>query len=314
MSSTPINYAYFNPGMNQTELNKRLKEKNLKLEDKNKNGSYDSEDFFNYTVRKGDTSYSIARDMKIPYKTLVQLNENIKDLTQLKENKTVFKIPLTPELLQELGLHFKKTPAPKTPTTKTPPSKNPPSQNPPTGNGQKVVMLDAGHGQGFDDGAVAGANGEFKEKDINFNAVNILAESLKKKGFKVIIGKRDTRANRVKEKKEVKPDYYISIHCNSNKNKNAHGEEVFYRKKDDKAFAEALNKQLASDNTIKKNRGANQANYQVLNHDPAKTKSALVELAFISNDSDRAKLLDPETLTQQVEQIAKGLVEYDNAQ
>jgi N-acetylmuramoyl-L-alanine amidase len=87
-------------------------------------------------------------------------------------------------------------------------------------------------------------------------------------------------------------DIMISLHCNSGQ-PSATGTEVFYRGSDDKAMADRLSVAVAETLGIR-NRGAKteaqsqHASLAVLEFD----KCWLIEIGFISNASDRAKMLD----------------------
>lgn len=148
-----------------------------------------------------------------------------------------------------------------------------------------------------------------KESDINGKAVGMLKETLEKHGYKVINAKRGSLTKRVKEKKDVKPDYYVSLHANSGK-PSANGEEVLYRDNNDKAFATAIHNALANDNAIPTTRSMKKGRWRVLGQDPVNTRSTLVELGFITNTSDRTILTDEEKLKKQVLAIANGITKY----
>ncbi len=92
-----------------------------------------------------------------------------------------------------------------------------------------TVVIDPGHG-GTDPGALGR---RAKEKDINFNVSNLLANMIKKeypevkviftrtKDVKIPLERRATIAN------NAKADLFISIHSNASKSKSAHGCETF---------------------------------------------------------------------------------------
>ena len=103
-------------------------------------------------------------------------------------------------------------------------------------------------------------------------------------------------------------DVMLSIHCNSGGGQ-ASGCEVFYRGADDKAKAEKLSSALSAALGIK-NRGAKteqesqHTSLAVMEFD----KCWLVEIGFIDNAGDRAKMLDPKLRKVGCEALASALV------
>ncbi|MDR1244422.1 MAG: N-acetylmuramoyl-L-alanine amidase [Endomicrobium sp.] len=95
---------------------------------------------------------------------------------------------------------------------------------------KKIIVVDAGHG-GKDSGAV-GPNGT-KEKDLNLDIAYELKSIFDKDDdFEVILTRKDDTfiplAERANIANENNADLFISIHCNSNLDRNVSGFEIYY--------------------------------------------------------------------------------------
>lgn len=179
-----------------------------------------------------------------------------------------------------------------------------------------TIILDPGHGLSnrkegvFDPGAVS--NG-VREADIAMDWANEIRAFLRCAGYKVV----RTRINnddpapvgeRAAIAKEYGGDLMLSIHSNAANGK-ASGTETFYRGAANKAKAEAINKAVV-ESLGTKNRGVK------LESDSQHTRLAvmafqpcfLLEIGFIDNADDRAKMLDPELRAKACEAIANALV------
>ncbi|MCR4881677.1 MAG: N-acetylmuramoyl-L-alanine amidase [bacterium] len=143
-----------------------------------------------------------------------------------------------------------------------------------------------------------------------------LREILEQKGFKVIDNVRTDRANlkdRQRVKLNAKPNMFISLHCDSSDKSNASGETVLYNPaaSKDKKFAEAVNKELQSDTTIKNRAMQKRENLCVLKGDQNDDiAEILVEMGFLSNKADYDNLNNKESRKKQLDAIAKGVENY----
>jgi N-acetylmuramoyl-L-alanine amidase len=95
---------------------------------------------------------------------------------------------------------------------------------------KKLIVLDAGHG-GKDPGAI-GPNG-IKEKDINLAIVKELKILFdRNKNFETLLTRSGdyfvALAERTNLANEKKADLFVSVHCNSNLNRNANGFEIYF--------------------------------------------------------------------------------------
>ena len=163
-------------------------------------------------------------------------------------------------------------------------------------NRKRIVILDPGHG-GVDSGAI-GVNG-IKEKDIvlevakevvrlNRELFNNEIEIYLTRYKNTLISLRD----RTRLAKALKPDVFISIHCNQATRKTAQGIEVYVQRLDASIDKELLFKsEELAQRMLKefhgslgfKIRGLKYANFQVLRETRYTCPAVLLELGFLSN-------------------------------
>lgn len=186
----------------------------------------------------------------------------------------------------------------------------------------KVIVLDPGHG-GVDGGA---DYGEVKEKSIVLNTTLYLKDYLLGSGAEVHLT-RDTDKDlapkdmkgyskrkaydirrRVDFIQDKNADLFVSLHLNSMTNEQWKGGQAFYYPGDDnEALAKAIQERLRE--TTETNRQAfSTSNIYVLKR--AETTGALVELGFLSNASEREKLLTEDYQRELAFSIYQGIIEY----
>lgn len=184
-------------------------------------------------------------------------------------------------------------------------------------NKGKVIILDPGHGMSnrnpgvFDTGATAAGAWE---STIAMDWVNELREILLARGMKVVRTRRDAEDPcPVGRRDDIARDYkgwrMISLHCNASDGR-ASGAETFFRGEDDRELAKKLTDAVCSvlkiANRGPKTEGKSQHNsLAVLGFD----KCWLIELGFIDNPGDRAKLLDPVLRKKCCEALATVIIE-----
>jgi N-acetylmuramoyl-L-alanine amidase len=165
-----------------------------------------------------------------------------------------------------------------------------------------VCIIDIGHGMGnkraevFDPGAVS--NG-IREADIALAWGNEIRAILRARKIPVIRTRVDNLdpapiGQRARIAKDYGGTIMLSLHCNASSG-TASGTETFYRGDSNKAFAMRLNQAVASAIGTR-NRGSkteSQSQHKrlaVMSFQPC----FLIEIGFIDNAGDRAKMLDPE--------------------
>ena len=189
-----------------------------------------------------------------------------------------------------------------------------------------TVIIDAGHG-GEDGGAEVDG---VLEKDINLSIADKLADTLRLCGVRVTeirdedISVYDDSAQTLREKKvsdlkhrvEIvngsENNILVSIHQNKFDNNAYSGAQVFYSSNNDKSrvLAESIRNSVVSllqnDNT----RELKPANSDIYLLDNATVPAVIVECGFLSNDEERAKLLDSGYQSEMAYSIAMGVLEY----
>jgi N-acetylmuramoyl-L-alanine amidase len=146
------------------------------------------------------------------------------------------------------------------------------------------IFLNAGHG-GTDPGACSKTG--TKEADITAKVVEILAARLKLNWFPFECYQQQKSVYEVsKVENKSGATLFISIHCNSHTNENAHGVETWYCNGSTKGLqiADIVQKELVKATNLT-NRGIKPSStLHVLNK--TKAPAVLVELAFISNPTE----------------------------
>lgn len=189
-----------------------------------------------------------------------------------------------------------------------------------------TVIIDAGHG-GEDGGAEVSG---ILEKDINLSIADKLADTLRLCGVRVTeirdedISVYDDSAQTLREKKvsdlkhrvEIvngsENNILVSIHQNKFDNSAYSGAQVFYSSNNDKSrvlagsIRNSVVSLLQNDNT----RELKPANSDIYLLDNATVPAVIVECGFLSNDEERAKLLDSGYQSEMAYSIAMGVLEY----
>ncbi len=179
-----------------------------------------------------------------------------------------------------------------------------------------LICLDAGHG-GKDPGAV-GITGVL-EKNVNLAMTLALNDYLKAAGLRTVLTRADdsypTLSQRVQIANDAKADLFVSIHNNWTDDSSANGTYTFYWGTPDnysvegKALAESIQRHLVAE-IGSADRGARthwQNLYVLANTDMV---AALVEVGFLSNAAEEAKLTDPSYQRRAALGISKGILEY----
>lgn len=177
----------------------------------------------------------------------------------------------------------------------------------------KTITIDPGHG-GKDVGT---SFKDIYEKDINLSISLYLKEELENYGANVIMTriddydlstpnasrrKKSDFDNRIKIANENNSDLVISIHQNYYKDSKYKGTQIFY--KGSKKLADYLQKNINENRKIKKISNSlymyNKINSDVL----------LIECGFLSNSSDRNKLIDKTYQKEYSKRLSKNIVKY----
>ncbi len=197
----------------------------------------------------------------------------------------------------------------------------------------RTIMIDPGHGK-RDSGAVGA---RFKEKNLVLQISNRLKTLLQAKGFKVLMTRTTDTFPSLSQRTDLcnklKPDLFLSIHCNAAGTKSVTGIETFCltpsgeassstnkpeqkvqngnrNDKENAKLAYEVQKSLVS-RTKGKDRGVKFARFFVLKN--IKCPGVLIEAGFLSNKTEE-NLLGSSAYQQKIAQgIADGIFRYAEA-
>ncbi len=181
----------------------------------------------------------------------------------------------------------------------------------------KTIMLDAGHG-GTDPGAIGSINGKnVNEKDLTLAITYKVKQILDENGYKTSMTRLgDTLpslSDRPAQANAENCALYVSIHINAADAESAHGTEVYYSEENN-GTAYGVNSEYFAGNVLNGmlaymgsyNRGVKMANWAVIRR--SNMPAVLLEVGFISNQEELAKMLDDDYLNRTARGIAEGIV------
>ncbi|MCR4962646.1 MAG: N-acetylmuramoyl-L-alanine amidase [Firmicutes bacterium] len=187
----------------------------------------------------------------------------------------------------------------------------------------RLIYLDPGHAaisnSGEPDPGAIAASG-LKEKDVTLDIALKAKALLEAKGATVELSRGETTTltlgDRAYPANMMGADVLVSIHCNSSTNPSVNGTSVWYYAPEgnsayDREKVLSLTKSLQNAllaSAGRKNYGIYEANFAVLR--ASTMPAALVETAFLSNETE-AQLLGTDSFRQKLaEGIAEGLSQY----
>lgn len=174
------------------------------------------------------------------------------------------------------------------------------------------IAIDAGHG-GTELGAIGCLNDN--EKDVNLEISKILKEKLETNGANVIMTREDDSFVGLNDRVEIanknNAQIFISIHNNALPDSAAHlkstGSETYYFYPQSKELAKDVVESLAKETGFKNN-GAKAQSFAVVRN--TNCPAILVEVGYIINPEDNAKLIDKDYQNKIAEAILHGLENY----
>jgi len=176
----------------------------------------------------------------------------------------------------------------------------------------KLVVIDPGHG-GHDPGAISTLG--IQEKDVVLKASLMLKKKLENAGFKVYMTReRDNYVklyDRAGIANQLDADIFISVHANAAGNKSAQGIETLYKPdpaRNNEGLARAIQDELI-DATGAKDRGIVSRPELVVIRE-TEMDAVLLELGFLSNVDEEAKLLQDLYLETCANAVVKGVIEF----
>lgn len=170
------------------------------------------------------------------------------------------------------------------------------------------VVIDAGHG-GTDLGAVHKSH---LEKDIVSKISSKIQELNKNSDVEIYFTRTDdnmlTLEKRAAIINEIKPDLFLSLHVNDNKNDNTFGMESYVAKEslyseESMAFAAELTSKLSKATNLNL-RGIKKAPFYILKN--TNCPGLVLELGFLSNEKDRNYITD----NSNQEVIARTILDF----
>jgi len=170
------------------------------------------------------------------------------------------------------------------------------------------IAVDAGHG-GRDPGA--SSNGVL-EKHVALEVARAVAENLREAGHVPLMTRHGDRyhdlALRASHANRHRADRFVSIHCNAAGNPEAHGLETWCYNGSLRGRGLACEVQASLLLALRgvRDRGVKEANFAVLRL--TTMPACLVELGFITNEAERARLADPTWRAKAARAIAQGVV------
>lgn len=202
------------------------------------------------------------------------------------------------------------------PETRVPPGPPPPLKD-------MVIVVDPGHG-GIDGGTHDGQG--ILEKDLVLDIALELKEILIHSGAEVRLTResdtdlsykyphqrtrqRRDLTGRLKIAEEVQAHMLISLHVNASKGKNMKGAMTFYQKNNEesKVLAQSIIDRLKEFQPDNKEKPL-PANFFILRNCPV--SAVLVEVGFLSNQDEKAQLIDPAYQRKLAEAIKQGIIDY----
>lgn len=191
-------------------------------------------------------------------------------------------------------------------------------------NRKYKVVVDAGHG-GYDPGAIT-KEGVY-EKEINLAMAKQVKKLLEQAGFEIILTREEDvdyapegvrgRQNRkqadlnyrISLAVQEKADALISLHLNATPSGRNTGAETFYfyESIEGKNLAESIQKELVKVPEMNR-RIAKPGDFYLLRKSPM--PAVIVELGYISNPKEFAKLKQPWYQEQLAQAVAKGVANY----
>jgi N-acetylmuramoyl-L-alanine amidase len=170
-----------------------------------------------------------------------------------------------------------------------------------------TIVIDAGHG-GKDPGAISCLG--YPEKEINLRIARKIASILKKKRIRVIMTRTSDLFVDLDERAEIAnhngAGLFVSIHANSCNRTTARGYSVHIAPSAAKVSVQlAENIETNLSETGLTNRGLHRNNLRVLRQ--TRCPAALVEIGFVSNPAEAARLQQKDTQDRISQAIAKAI-------
>jgi len=172
------------------------------------------------------------------------------------------------------------------------------------------VAIDAGHG-GTNTGA-AGTSSRVLEKDYTLLMAKELEKSLRKKGNRNLFMTRTTDTTldmpaRILALRAIDPDLMVSIHLNSSSVDSIRGTSTFYRHIGFRPLSQAILKRMLE---LGLEEYGNVGHFNFALSGPTEYPNCLVEVAFLSNEGDERRILQPRFHRDVARKITEGIQDW----
>ncbi len=171
-----------------------------------------------------------------------------------------------------------------------------------------TVILDPGHGA-HDRGA---AIGYVYEKHLALDTARRVEQLLRKEGLKVIMSRSRDVFIPLQDRSALGNSkgnaIFVSIHYNYNRGGSGAGAETYYHFSSSYMLAAYIQAYLVQRTTML-NRGVKSAAFHVIRA-TTKNPAVLVECGFVSNSTERARMLTGEYRAKIAEGIAQGIIAF----
>lgn len=182
---------------------------------------------------------------------------------------------------------------------------------------KEIIYLDPGHG-GFDGGATSSGS-TIPEKNIVLTVSLYLKDYLEKMGYKVLLTRDKDQALAKTKKEDIYKRVelinnsaallYVSIHANTYTSNLAHGAQVFYHNNENnKSLSELIQETLKIIDDTNTRFAKSITGKYLLDH--VNKTGCLVEIGFLSNVEDLARLQDDSYLQNIALMIYLGIIQY----
>ncbi len=172
-----------------------------------------------------------------------------------------------------------------------------------------VIAIDAGHG-----GANTGASGKTSkalEKEYTLKFAHALKKTLERKKVRVVMTRTDdtdiSMVDRTLLLRQQNPDLLISLHLNSAGNPAVKGTSTYYRYIGFRPLTQAILKRMLQ---LGLSDYGNIGNFNFALSGPTEYPNCLVEIAFLSNEEDEKRILDPRFHADVAKKICKGINDW----
>lgn len=175
-------------------------------------------------------------------------------------------------------------------------------------NAFDTVILDPGHGA-HDRGA---AIGYVYEKHLALDTARRVEQLLKQQGLKVIMSRSRDVFIPLQDRSALgnsrRGAIFVSIHYNYNRGGSGAGVETYHHFSNSYMLAAYIQAYLVQRSGMS-NRGVKSANFHVIRA-TTKNPAVLVECGFVSNSTERSRMMTGEFRARIAEGIAQGIIAY----